>query len=418
MALTPARILRERILRTLSAGHLNGRSRAEILRALDETYHQEWSTEDLATPRTRPFEPKWANRASYERARMVREGLLTGDANGSWTLTEAGRRAAGTLDWDLYPGDTLSRQERVGRFGGGRYGGIEPSRSTPNVFLYSDPSAGSEYGYDYDGWSTDGGVFLYTGEGRQGDQQMVNGNLALLHHASDGRALRLFVADGAEQGSSTKIQRYVGQFILDDETPFVRAEALDSAKLLRTVFVFRLRPHGEILFRETDRSRTGDARLAVEAELQLIAGVPSEAVAASVPVEQAMTGEYATSGHASIVAIRREADLVERFREWLVDRSHSVSRFRIRPPGELRDLFSDIFDHSDNILYEAKAAATRDAVRMAIGQLLDYRRYVPGNPQLVVLLPARPTDDLLTLLSGLGIGCVWATGRTTFAGTS
>jgi hypothetical protein len=80
--------------------------------------------------------------------------------------------------WDLKPGDKLNRDERMVRFGGGRQGGIEPSARTPNVFVYSDPKAGATFGYHYDGWNADGTVFLYTGEGGSGEQQLTSGNKA------------------------------------------------------------------------------------------------------------------------------------------------------------------------------------------------------------------------------------------------
>jgi hypothetical protein len=83
------------------------------------------------------------------------------------------------------------------------------------VFLYTDSSAGTAYGYNYDGWSEDGKVFLYTGEGRTAPQKMRDGNLAILRHANDGRSLRLFVADGNEPNSDTRLQRYVGEFKVD-----------------------------------------------------------------------------------------------------------------------------------------------------------------------------------------------------------
>ena len=47
-------------------------------------------------------------------------------------------------------------------------------------------------------------------------------------------------------------------------------------------------------------------------------------------------------------------------------------------------------------------------VRMAIGQLFDYRRFEPAPVELGVLVPVRPADDLLDLLEDLGIACVWA----------
>src|SRR5262249_11770725 len=37
--------------------------------------------------------------------------------------------------WDTPPGARLTRDERMRRYGGAKYGGIQPSRVTPNVFL-------------------------------------------------------------------------------------------------------------------------------------------------------------------------------------------------------------------------------------------------------------------------------------------
>jgi len=69
-------------------------TRASVLDALDNEFGKQWTVEDLQTPASRPFETKWRNRASYERADMVRDGLLQDRADGTWALTEAGRSAA------------------------------------------------------------------------------------------------------------------------------------------------------------------------------------------------------------------------------------------------------------------------------------------------------------------------------------
>lgn len=131
-------------------------------------------------------------------------------------------------------------------------------RGQPNVFLYSDPGAGRDYGYRFDGWTQDRSVFLYTGEGTNGDQQFTDGNLAVQRHAEQARALRVFVADGSEPGGNTKIQRYLGQFRLDVDRPTATAEAPDTDGNLRSVIVFRLVPVGPVLRRSEDDSAVGD----------------------------------------------------------------------------------------------------------------------------------------------------------------
>jgi hypothetical protein len=296
--------------------------------------------------------------------------------------------------WTLEAGAVLSRRDRRLQYGGAPHGGIEQSAQSLNVFIYSDPSAGAAYGYNYDGWNEDFSIFLYTGEGRAGEQEMTHGNRAILTHKEDGRALRLFVADGFEPGSRTKIQRYVGEFELDDALSYTRAPSPDIHRNMRSAIVFRLRPIGNVLRRESDKSTSGDA--------------PQIASAALVEVETQETDTYEAGGSGGVTAERRESKLVQRYTEFLRAAGHEVRRWRIRPPGELRDLLTDLYDTTEGELYEAKGVTTRDAIRRAIGQLLDYRRHIPQQPtRLAVLLPARPSQDLLSLLTELHISCVY-----------
>ncbi len=296
-------------------------------------------------------------------------------------------------EWSLEVGETLSRAERSQRYGGATQGGIEPSASTPNVFLYTDPSRGAAYGYNYDGWSEDGTVFLYTGDGQDGDQTYSGGNRSILEHQAAGRALRLFVADGLVPGTGTKRQRYVGEFTLLDP-PYVRAEAPDRNGELRSVYVFRLGPVGDVLRRDEDRSATG---------------VPAPAARVDwVDLEAHNAPSFPTGGSDPGTAERRESDLVARYTMWLEGRGHQCRRARIRPPGELRSLLTDPFDETVPELYEAKGTTTRSAVRSAMGQLFDYCRFLPPCA-LTVLLPSQPSEDLVQLLHSRGVGCVFET---------
>ena len=110
---------------------------------------------------------------------------------------------------------------------------------SPNVLIFTDEASGTPHGYVFDGWvdDDDDKVFLYTGEGQQGDQQLVRGNAAILHHRQDGRALRLF------EGAGGHSVRYVGRF-----SKWTRRSPIPNDRLpgrlggpTRTVLVFRLR---------------------------------------------------------------------------------------------------------------------------------------------------------------------------------
>jgi len=115
--------------------------------------------------------------------------------------------------WQLRPGDTIRRKNLHDMYGGIRQGGISPSRVSPNIFIFSDRRAGDQYGY-FDHWV--GEEFHYAGHGQRGDQEMTRGNLAILRHEKEGRALRVF---GGVRGEV----RYIGEFKLaDDQLTFSR----------------------------------------------------------------------------------------------------------------------------------------------------------------------------------------------------
>lgn len=73
-------------------------------------------------------------------------------------------------------------------------------------------------------------------------------------------------------------------------------------------------------------------------------------------------------------------------------------------------LYTDAFCPSANLLIEAKASTGRGDFRMALGQLLDYRRFLEGVPRCVILLPAQPQHDLRELARVEGIHIIWKDG--------
>jgi hypothetical protein len=305
--------------------------------------------------------------------------------------------AADEVVWDIRPGEYLSREDRRVRFGGARYGGIEPSAKSNNVFIYSDPARGEIYGYKFDGWNHDQSVYLYTGEGRIGDQVLKDGNRAIATHREDGRTLRLFVADGEVEGKSkAKLQLYVGEFQVDPQMPYYVADAPDEEGEIRTVFVFRLIPVGAVERRKKDSSAESEPTDKTKAQL-----VEIESVASSTFVQRPTEG---------VTAQRTESQLVKRFTEYLLAQNHEVKRWKLLPSGEISPLLTDLYDVNEKELFEAKGSATRNHVRLAIGQLFDYKRLMVDEPlKLSILLPHEPSNDLKVLIKSVGFGCVWET---------
>ncbi|HTW40727.1 MAG TPA: hypothetical protein VMD79_00240 [Solirubrobacteraceae bacterium] len=302
-------------------------------------------------------------------------------------VLERGSGHGDPMIWALLPGETIERTILQERYGGRRQGGIGPSSSSPNVLIFSDPAAGEPHGC-FDGWRADG-CFHYTGEGQRGDQQMKSGNAAILHHRREGRALRLFL------GARGRVT-YEGEFELAAERPFYTTDAPETGNgPVRSVIVFRLQP------RDT-RSKPSASQL----DRVATPGVEY------VPVEQQWSERtFVAPASKEHEAERREQALVLAYRDQLVKQGHEVVRLKIVPPGEAKPLFSDLYDHATNTLIEAKGTVERGAIRMAIGQLLDYSRFLDPRPRLAVLLPSEPRSDLRELLQGAGVEIVWREGK-------
>lgn len=322
----------------------------------------------------------------------------------------------------IKPGDVRTRAQLKELFGGSLQGGIIPSNTTDNILLFSDHDSGKDYGYQ-DGWLAEedetGPIFEYTGQGVEGDQTLKGNNGSVLNHDDAGRTLRLFICVGYVNGKNgTKLHRYVGEFKVDENEPFVRRRALDQNHDMRWVYVFRLRPvaEAEQLPEDYVPAALDDVTEALPAvpiggdpyfELQ-----PAEATSGQATTPEKNSKKKVTRKASDTVEVtRREAELSDRFLDFLKGQGHTVDRFKIRIKGLTSTFWTDLYDATDNTLYELKGSSSRNAVRMAIGQLQDYRRHVPPkDAQLVVLLPERPVDDLAELVESAGMKLVYEDG--------
>ncbi len=283
---------------------------------------------------------------------------------------------------DLKPGQAIRRTDLHARYGGRRQGGISPSKQSNNVFVITAPGRGEQHGYLYDGQNADG-FYHYTGEGQFGDQRMVQGNRAIRDHVTEGRELHLFEAQGPEL-------RYIGQFEYFDDHSAEAPETNDGQP--RKVIVFRL------------KQVSGVDPAPSKSPLRWLSQEP----VVEVPVEQHTTEFMLIEGGRSpYEAERREQKLVLSFLESLERQGHDVHRYQLLPPGEFAPLYCDLFDKTTNTLYEAKGSVARPAIRMAIGQLADYARFIPSSPRKALLVPERPRPDLLTLLEQENISVAW-----------
>jgi hypothetical protein len=260
---------------------------------------------------------------------------------------------------------------------------MEPSVAAHSVFLFTKPEVGEAFGYKYDGKHADG-TFHYTGDGQVGDQSVrTGGNKALLDAPSRGRASRLFRSEGTDT-------TYLGEFRLDDP-PCYRADARDRKLEMRSVLVFRLR-------------QVGDAILDGVSEADPDTPVPEELLLEAADVDQYARQRPDEPPH----AVRREAQMVLRYSAWLASRGDEAVRHRIPIPGG-GYMFTDVYAKGSQELIEAKASAGRVYVRAGLGQVLDYSRFLKHRGK-ALLLPTRPSDDLIELLHDHGVGAIWEEG--------
>ena len=284
----------------------------------------------------------------------------------------------------LKPGEQLTRVELHRRYGCSKQGGIAPSNASKTVCFFTDPKTGHQHGY-YDGWGADQ-LFHYYGAGQRGDQTLAGMNSAIVTHHDKGRTLECF-------RGSRGLVTYVGEFELVDFY-FTEAHETNNPHVIRQVVVFKLRPLSEV---NVDLPKLPfTPKLSAQVETVSVAEQHTERANVS-PDREPYEAELA------------EAKLVGRYCDYLQAMGHSVGRLRVLPPGESRPIYSDIWDGTTRELIEAKSSVTRDHLRQAVGQLLDYGRFAEATTH-AVLVPSRPRADLLAYLGTAGVCVIYPDG--------
>lgn len=349
-----------------------------------------------------------------------------GDATVAAHLEALGFKVTGGTSeaWHWAEGAITTRSEVKERYGGTIYGGIEPSRTSPNILIYTDPEQGAANGYNYDGWDLhDPNVFYYTGEGRTGDQELKDGNRAILDQQETGRTLRLFEAVDKGKRPGGKRQRYLGSFRIDDTDPYRFEPAPDKDGKPRRVLVFRLVREGARAMTTppapprtvpTPEQSGPSARANGSNETYATPNGPTTRTDADeagadiqiVASENNTATEYEVQPRSGKIAQRDEAQIVAQFEGWLRGRKHEVQRVRIRIPGERHELITDTYDSTEAVLYEAKSGVDRATIRLGVGQILDYLRFLP-EARGRLLLPEEPSADLKQLVKSCALGLAY-----------
>ncbi len=292
----------------------------------------------------------------------------------------------------LKPGETIKRTDLHDEFGGRRQGGIGTSAKTENIFLFSS-AAGQEFGY-VDGWSADHEVFYYTGEGQEGDQKLTQGNKAILDSISSGKSLHLF--DG-----SKGVVTYIGEFSLDQKEPYFLNDSTDVNSEIRQTIVFKLLPtEKQQIAQNIGHTQVAPYNRSVEPAQETISIESKHAESFTRPLSKESVG------------FRTEAQLTEDFTHYLMAQGINmadIGRNKITVPQSFQTLYTDIYITPLKMLIEAKGTTTRESIRMALGQLLDYERFIDVK-SMAILVPSRVPSDLVELLSNYNIQVIYKDG--------
>jgi hypothetical protein len=141
-----------------------------------------------------------------------------------------------------------------------------------------------------------------------------------------------------------------------------------------------------------DEARGGDLRLGRES-----------------PLRRKWQAEYPVrSRKRSFYAARKEEQLVHRYEDSLLGRRRKLVRTKY-----LGNTECDAMEMRRRNLVEAKSSATRESIRMAVGQLLDYEfqgKSKYGRVNKGILVPTRPDQGVERWLRSLKISLIWPEG--------
>jgi hypothetical protein len=289
-------------------------------------------------------------------------------------------------DFLFIKGQKIKRTEVHKKLAGSGQGGINPTRHG-EILIFSDPKVGEKFGY-HDGWK--GESYLYSGEGQEGDMEFKKGNKAIRDHRINGANIYLFFG-------SKGVVTYENQFVLDEENPYVLVDAKDKNQEDRQAIIFKLNPI------ENYNS------LLPKTNLEILAKTTSELVA-----EEAFESETSERKQEEkiIISQRKESKLMDQFRKYREKNGQSVlKRYKIKINSNT--YWTDGWCEDEQMLIEAKSSSSRNHLRLAIGQLMDYRRHIKPRPKkLAILVPTKPQEDLIDLILELEIQLIYKEGNT------
>jgi len=283
-------------------------------------------------------------------------------------------------------GSSLPKAAIHALLGGSDQHGMTSCLGGSAFLLFHNKTAGKLYGYDrWEGWQTDGS-FRYTGQGAKGDQRFTRSNKSLIQMSSLGKPIHLFQTD--KKGNPYE---YTGLVTLGDP-PYEIKLAPDKNGEERQVIVFHLIPLGH--------TTTPDLQLNSN-QVECSQGIWTP------PKVDSLRPSSVSKVPTQIELV--EMQLQARFGNYMESIGETVRTISISLQGQKGSLKPDFFLESRNWVVEAKPSASREHIRLAIGQVLDYANLLKMSGKQVkpaVLLPMPPPPDLVDLMKKLQINLI------------
>jgi len=278
-------------------------------------------------------------------------------------------------------GDELPRSSIHDSLGGLRHGTISLVPERNLILLFFKPDSNLSPGFESVQGFEEQGTFLFPGEGRSESQVMEGGNLALAN--SDKESSQIYLFESRAQNA-----KYLGEFVnMPDDLSWVRNKDFHGQE--RDALVFRLR--------SVDQSPSSESLSPPEQQLEEHPWTP--------PSWEDYLLKHNGEDGAETSATRAEFELESRFGRWRILLGSQIVDLRIQVGGT--HIEPDLFDKTRGEVIEAKRSGSRQMVRMAIGQVLDYKnelsKYLDDPVSAAILLPGAPADNLPALCAELGI---------------
>jgi len=297
-------------------------------------------------------------------------------------------------DFDLIPGEVYEREELHAQLDAPRTGRISRSKTQAVALLFTDQDSAPYL----DGWCSEQS-FYYVGDDAKRPQLLAGRNAALFSAARDHLRLLMFKAHG-------KHVIYAGEFTTTNDPGYVTVDTLDAGHKsapMRTNLVFRLRAVD---------ARASRQVLAHDSSLLPTGRRVSQPLISVLPIENAASEPCQTNARLRLSdQERQERKLTLNYASYLKELGRSVVRHRVILADDPVPLLTRLYTTTTDTLTETRCDATREAVRSAIGQLLDLKRIFP-TAKLELLLAVKPRPDLMELLHSQDITVVWPEGRT------